>query len=92
MRIDLLLKYLCLLRSRSSAKNLCDKGEVLIGGRAVRPSASVREGDRVTVVKPGGTLEILILRLPDRQLSRAAAPDYYERVSWTSAGEIDLDF
>ena len=92
MRIDILLKFLCLLKSRSSAKNLCEKGDVRISGRAVRPSATVREGDRVTLVKRNDTLEVQIVRLPDKQLSRAIAPDYYERVSWTSSEGIDLDF
>ena len=91
MRIDLLLKYLCLVKSRSAAKSLCEKGGVLIGERAVRPSAAVKEGDRLTIVKGSETLEIKVLRIPDRQLSRAFAPDYYERISWTSSEEMDVD-
>jgi ribosomal 50S subunit-recycling heat shock protein len=92
MRIDLLLKYLCLTKSRSSAKNLCDKGSVLVNGKAVRPSAMAKVGDRITVNKRGGTLEIRILQLPDRQVSRAAAPECYERISWISNRDADLDF
>ena len=92
MRIDLLLKYLCLVKSRSSAKNLCGKGDVHIDGRAVRPSATAKEGDRLTIINRSGTLEVKVLQLPDKQLSRALAPDYYERISWTSAEGIDLDY
>ena len=92
MRIDLLLKYLCLVKSRSSAKNLCGKGDVRIDGRAVRPSATVKEGDRLTIVDRRGTLEVKVLQLPIKQLSRALAPDYYERVNWTSAEDIDLGY
>jgi ribosome-associated heat shock protein Hsp15 len=91
MRIDLLLKYFCLVKSRSIAKNLCEKGAVLLGGRAVRPSTTVREGDRVAITKGGGTLEIEVLRIPEKQLSRTSAPDYYTRIQWASSAETDLD-
>ncbi len=91
MRTDLLLKYLCLVKSRSMAKNLCESGAVKIGERLARPSSNVTEGDRLTVEKHEGTLVFEVLQVPDKQLSRSAAPQYYERVRWTPREGIGLD-
>jgi ribosome-associated heat shock protein Hsp15 len=92
MRIDLLLKYLCLVKSRSSAKSLCDKGAVRIFERPVRPSSRVREGDHITLETRGGTLVVEIVELPGKQMSRALAPTCYRRVAWTPRGDPDADF
>ena len=47
MRVDLILKYLCLVKSRSIAKTLCEKHLVLINGEPARPSARVGAGSVV---------------------------------------------
>ena len=80
MRIDLTLKYLCLVKSRSVAKMLCEKKAVLIDDKAVRPSAGVAVGSRVTVQFRNKTISIQLLEIPRKQLSKTAALDYYRRV------------
>jgi ribosomal 50S subunit-recycling heat shock protein len=78
MRIDLLLKYVCLAKSRASAKILCEKGMVTLNSKRAKPSTEVHEGDRISIETPGGTKLVEILSLPAGQVSRKAAPEYYK--------------
>ncbi len=78
MRIDLALKYLCILKSRSSAKHLCSDGAILVNDLPVKPSANVRTGDKITIRFPARTLSIHLLDVPHKQLSKSVAPTYYQ--------------
>jgi ribosomal 50S subunit-recycling heat shock protein len=80
MRIDLALKHLCLVKSRSGVKTLCEKGAVWINGRAAKPSSLLQAGDRVSIEFPERNLEIRLLAVPQKQLSKTDAPTYYEVV------------
>lgn len=90
MRIDLVLKYLCLVKSRSLAKTLCDRGRVLIDGEPARPSADIHDGARVSLLLPRRTLTVEISRVPEKQLSKAKALDYYRRVE-TPPGDVAFE-
>ena len=81
MRIDLALKYLCVLKSRSSAKHLCNDNAILVNDLPVKPSANVRDGDKITIRYPGRTVTIRVLSTPHKQLSKSQAPTYYQTVS-----------
>jgi ribosomal 50S subunit-recycling heat shock protein len=80
MRIDLTLKYLCLVKSRSIAKSLCERRLVLVDGKPARPATRVGVGSRVTVHLRSRTYTIELLDIPRKQLSKTAAVDYYLRV------------
>mgnify|MGYP001555877126 CR=1 FL=1 len=80
MRIDLTLKYLCLVKSRSLAKTLCEREAVLVDGNTVRPAASVQPGARVTLHFASRSRTIEILTVPEKQLSKSAAVDYYRPI------------
>lgn len=80
MRIDLVLKYLCLVKSRSIAKSLCDGGRVFVAGTAARSSTPVRAGDRVTVQFPRRTVTVEVLEVPEKQLSKSNALAYYRHI------------
>ena len=90
MRVDLVLKYLCLVKSRSLARTLCDRDRVLLNGRPARASATVRDGDRVTVQFQRHTVTAAIDRVPEKQLSKSAALTYYRSVE-TPASERPPD-
>ena len=93
MRIDLALKYLCLVKSRSVAKALCDKERVHVGGEAVRSSTPLHEGDRVTLHFPRRTLTVDIIQVPEKQLSKSKALQYYRRVELVRLdGSLDDEF
>lgn len=86
MRVDLALKYLCIARSRSLAKHLCEEGRVSVNGAAVRAAGRVAAGDRLRIQLEHTFLDIEILHVPSKQLSKAAAPDYYRVIESRPVG------
>jgi ribosome-associated heat shock protein Hsp15 len=89
MRVDLALKYLCLVKSRSSVKHLCDDDSVLVNDHPVKPAATLRAGDRITIRFPHRTLTVELVAVPERQLSKSAAPACYEKISELTTGDED---
>jgi ribosomal 50S subunit-recycling heat shock protein len=77
LRTDVVLHRLCLARSRSEAKQACDAGAVQREGRPLKASHDVSPGDRITIAYPRRTLEVEILELPGRSVSRKAARELY---------------
>jgi ribosomal 50S subunit-recycling heat shock protein len=77
MRVDLAMKYLCLARSRSLAKHLCDDGRVAVNGTMARAAGRVSVGDRLCIHFEHTLLDIELLRVPPKQLSKTAAADCY---------------
>ena len=93
MRVDLALKYLCLVKSRSSVKHLCDDGVLLVNDRPVKPSATLRAGDRVTIRSGHRNLTIELLNVPDRQLSKSVSSAYYTRLAESdTTGEDEAEW
>ena len=80
MRVDLALKYLCLARSRSSVKTLCDKQAVRVNGRAIKASSNLHANDHVVIERRGGVLDVVIIAVPGKQLSKTEAREYYRVV------------
>jgi ribosomal 50S subunit-recycling heat shock protein len=77
MRVDLALKYLCLAKSRSAVKSMCEKDALWINGRSAKPSSTVHVDDRIRIASPRWMLTISLLNIPEKQLSKTAAPAYY---------------
>ncbi len=86
MRIDVLLDSLCLVKTRSLAKKGCLSGNVRIGGAAVRPSRIVSEGDIVEIRRPGRSVVMEILEIPEGRVSKKEAPRYYRVIRETRTG------
>ena len=80
MRIDLTLKYLCLAKSRSAVKTLCDRKALWLNNREAKPSSNVHPEDRIRIETPKAVIVISLLAVPEKQLSKAAAPAYYRVV------------
>ncbi len=81
MRIDLLMNRLCLVKSRSIAKNACDRDLVLINDKPVKASTEVREGDLIQYSVYGYDTIIRILKIPTGNVSKKNASTYYEVIS-----------
>lgn len=77
LRMDVLLHRLCLTRSRSEGKTACEAGAVTVDGRAARASDGVAAGRRITVHYPSRLLEVELLELPGKNVSKKAARDLY---------------
>jgi ribosome-associated heat shock protein Hsp15 len=91
LRVDVLLHRLCLTKSRNEAKTACEAGAVALDGRDARPSDTVVPGRRITVRYPRRTLEVELLELPGKSVSKAAARDLY-RVLRDERTKDDLAF
>lgn len=47
MRLDLVLKLSGLIKRRTVAKELAERGRILINDRVAKPSSEVKDGDRL---------------------------------------------
>jgi ribosomal 50S subunit-recycling heat shock protein len=81
MRLDLVLKFLCLAKSRSAAKVLCDHGDVSINGAVARAASTVHSGDVIAIRAPERALTVEVLDVPGKQTSKAEAPRHYRVVT-----------
>jgi ribosomal 50S subunit-recycling heat shock protein len=73
VRVDLALKRLLLVKSRSEAKEACDVGAVQVNGKRVKASAEVHAGDVLQIDYAHRTLEVEVLGDIGRNVSRAQA-------------------
>jgi ribosomal 50S subunit-recycling heat shock protein len=80
VRLDLALNRLCLTRSRTEAKVACEAGAVLLDGRPAKASAEVSPGQRITLRFVSRILEVRLLALPPKSISKKAARELYEIV------------
>jgi ribosomal 50S subunit-recycling heat shock protein len=78
MRLDLLLNKLCLTKTRSIAKNACDKNLVLIGGKPAKASTLVKAGDIIVFRLYGAEHEIRITKIPGGNVAKKDSTEYYE--------------
>lgn len=80
MRLDLLLNKLCLTKTRSIAKNACDKGLVSLNGKSAKASGLVKDGDTIIFKLYGAEHEIKIIKLPTGNVAKKDATQYYEMI------------
>jgi ribosomal 50S subunit-recycling heat shock protein len=80
MRADLLLKSLCLVKSRSQARRGCEEGFVRVGGRRIKPSAEVRAGDIIEIRYPNRILVVEVQEVPSGQVPRREREQFYRIV------------
>lgn len=68
MRIDKLLWFLRLAKTRSLAQALVEAGHIRLNGRRIeRAHQSIRVGDILVLPLPGGVQVIELLALPNRR-------------------------
>ncbi len=87
MRIDQLLNTLCLMKTRSMAKNACDKGLVKINGKPAKASANVSAGDEIEYSVFGWYSKLKLDTMPVGNVSKKTAPEFYTMVERFKEGE-----
>lgn len=65
MRIDKFLKVSRIIKRRSVAKEIADKGRILINGKVAKSSSDVKSNDEVTIKFGNKTLTVLVKELLD---------------------------
>lgn len=77
-----------IFKTRTVATEACKKGRVLMGGVAVKPSRTIKEGDIINVRKPPVTYSFRVKALTQNRLGARLVPDYMENI--TPKSELDL--
>ncbi|MCX7994420.1 MAG: S4 domain-containing protein [candidate division WOR-3 bacterium] len=83
MRLDLFLKKTLIIKQRSAAKELCDKGLVKINGITARPAKVVKVNDLVEIETVKGIKRYRILKIPQGNVKKSEVSEYYEDCSDT---------
>lgn len=60
MRLDLVLKLSGIIKRRTIAKAIVEKGNVKINGKVAKPSSEVKENDQLTLFLGSKTIEVVI--------------------------------
>ena len=77
MRIDLWLKYVCLVKHRAEATEMCKGGHVKLNGARVKPAATVREGDTIEMYLGERFRRVIVSALPRAQAAKELARTMY---------------
>ena len=77
-----------IFKTRTIATDACKKGRVLMGGVAVQPSRTIKEGDIINVRKPPVTYSFRVKALAQNRLGAKLVPEYMENI--TPKSELDL--
>jgi ribosome-associated heat shock protein Hsp15 len=92
VRLDVWLDVACLFKTRSEAQKACRTGKIAVQGQTAKPNRHVRLGDELTIGRPFGRKQIVVVRgLTDRHIARADARQLYEDLTpKPSAEEIEM--
>lgn len=76
-RVDKWLWAARMFKTRSMAKQACDAGHVQIDGTTVKASKSVKPGDSVNVLTPGGPRVLEVVGILDKRGPASVAQTLY---------------
>jgi ribosome-associated heat shock protein Hsp15 len=78
MRLDVFLHRVCILKSRTMAKEACDRGKVTVNGRAAKASQTVQSGDRIALTLGARVVVLDVTAIPEGNESRKDARNHYD--------------
>jgi ribosome-associated heat shock protein Hsp15 len=79
VRLDIWLDVVCLYRTRSEAQRACRGGKIEVNGQPARPNRLLRPGDVLTIGRPFGRRQRVVVRgVTDRHVAKAEARALYE--------------
>lgn len=76
MRLDKFLKVSRLIKRRTLAKAVCDRGQVTINGRTAKAGAEVKTGDSLEINFGSRKLKIQVLSVQENIPAKLAAEMY----------------
>ncbi|NKB69491.1 MAG: RNA-binding S4 domain-containing protein [Candidatus Latescibacteria bacterium] len=80
-RLDLYLKYTGLIKQRTEAKRACADGRVLIDGKPVKASWTVKIGEVITIETPTSLVQVKVLDIPRRNPSKSLRETFFQILS-----------
>ena len=78
MRLDKFLKVSRLIKRRTVANEVSDKGRVLINGNPAKPSKHLKEGDIIKIESSHKPITVKVLKVPQGNISVQEASTLYE--------------
>lgn len=81
MRLDKFLKVSRIIKRRSVAKEVADKGRIQINGKLAKSSSTLKVGDVLQIQFGNKTLEVKVLALQDSTKKEDASKMYADRKS-----------
>lgn len=80
-RIDKWLWAARIYKTRTLAADACKNGRITINGSQVKPSRTVKEGDKVGVKKPPITYTFLVKQAIEKRVGAKLLPDILENIT-----------
>ena len=80
MRLDKFLKVSRLIKRRTVANEVSEKGRVFVNGNQAKPSKQLKEGDVLTIESLKGSITVKILKIPSGNVSIQESQSLYELV------------
>ena len=65
MRLDKFLKLARIIKRRTVANEICDKGYISVNGKVAKPSTTLKLGDKLTIFFAKKEVEYEVLELKD---------------------------
>ena len=78
MRLDKYLKVSRLIKRRTVANEVSDKGKILVNGNVAKPSKLIKEGDIITIERGKTPMSVKVVKVPENNVSVQEAPTLYE--------------
>lgn len=78
MRLDKFLKVSRLIKRRTVANEVSDKGRVIVNGNPAKPSKQLKENDIITIESKNKPTTVKVLKIPQGNISVQEASSLYE--------------
>jgi len=78
MRLDKFLKVSRLIKRRTVANEVSDKGRVYVNGNPAKPAKQILTGDEIKIVYANRTVRVKVLKVPENNVSVQEAGSLYE--------------
>jgi ribosome-associated heat shock protein Hsp15 len=81
VRADLYLHHVRVFKTRSLATQACDKGNVRLAGKSLKPAYKLKAGDELEVERGDLKLVVKVLDFPDSRLGAPLVPQFMENLT-----------
>jgi ribosomal 50S subunit-recycling heat shock protein len=88
LRLDIFLKRVGLIKQRTLAKEVCDRGSVRVDGRKAKAGKEVACGQVIALDLRDEFLEIQVLSLPGRSYKRKGGEAFYRIIDHERRGPL----
>jgi len=78
MRLDQFLKSSRLVKRRTQAKDMCDKGFIQVNGHQAKPSRDIRKDDVISIYYRLKKLVVRVIDLPEGNITKGEAKKLYQ--------------